>query len=283
MTARTSIDGLFFNPASLANFGRDELIVHHANTLQGEGQNIALSYVHDVRVWRATFALTGVLVDLGEIEQTDENGLPLGNLAASEKHLHLTFATPIARGLRGGFTFTVYNISVDKSATSWLIDGGLQYSVPRVRGLELGASLMHAGPGLQVINAAQRDPTPRRLRFGAAYELGHVFLRDSAVSFWLSGDMVGRLRTFGGDTATADSIRGRASGWAPAFNVGAELAFDQTIFFRAGYAMSGDNLAAGGGGIGIGIRLKRFTFAVGQSFGTTQEGEPFQISFGYTF
>jgi hypothetical protein len=142
---------------------------------------------------------------------------------------------------------------------------------------------MQAGLPLQVINAEQKDPTPTRVRFGAAYEF--VLTRDSPVSLWLSGDMVARLASFDAGTAT-DSVRGRASGWAPAFNVGAELGFDQTIFVRAGYAMSGDGLAAGGGGIGIGIRLGRFMGAVGQSFGTTplgQEGEPFQFSFGITF
>ena len=48
--------------------------------------------------------------------------------------------------------------------------------------------------------------------------------------------------------------------------------------------MSGDGLALGGGGLGIGIRYERFTIALAKSFGTTQEvGGPFQVSVSYTF
>ncbi len=283
LTARTSADGIFFNPASLGSYGKDEFIIHHADTFQG--QNNVLSLVVDAGV-AGTFGLTYVLVDEGEIELQDDNGVPLGTRAAREQHLVVTFATSIATGLRGGISYKLYNISAVESATTHLIDAGVQYRVPKVRGLELGVSVMHAGLALQVINAEQRDPTPARARLGAAYELGHLLAKDSSVAFWVSADMVARLRGFGADTTSADSVQRGSSSRKPGFNIGAELGFDQTIFVRAGYASSGDGLAEGGGGIGIGIHYERFTIAVGKSFGSTPlqpEGEPFQITFGITF
>src|SRR6185369_2123126 len=58
LTARTSVDGVFFNPASLANYGKDELVIHFANTFAG--QNFAFSLVKNFGV-AGTFGLTGVL------------------------------------------------------------------------------------------------------------------------------------------------------------------------------------------------------------------------------
>jgi hypothetical protein len=280
LTARTSIDGVFFNPASLATYGKDEFVIHFAHTFVG--QNFAFSLVKDFGV-AGTFGLTGVLVDLGDIERFDDNGNFLGVEPASEQHLHVTYAPRITGGLRGGITGTLYHSYTGASATTLMFDAGLQYRVPKVPGLELGASIINAGLALQVINAEQRDPTPMRFRVGMAYELGHLVTEDKSVQAWVSTDMVSRPRIFGPGTASTDTVR-IGSSRAPAFNIGTELAFDQTIFVRGGYAMSGDNLAKGGGGIGIGIRYTRYTIALGKSFGTTQqEGEPFQISFGITF
>src|SRR5688500_9327720 len=78
LTARTSIDGVFFNPAALANIGKTfEPIVHYASTLQGDGRNFALTIPKDVG-GAGTFALTYVLVDQGNFEVTDDNGTVTG-------------------------------------------------------------------------------------------------------------------------------------------------------------------------------------------------------------
>ena len=286
LTARTSVDGLFFNPASLANYGKTAFVIHHANTSDG-GQNNALSVVKDLGV-AGTFGLTLVVVDLGDFEGADENGNPTGTSALQEQHLHLTFATTITRGLRGGITGTLFNSSVGKSigesARTLMFDLGIQYRVPKVAGLEFGVSIMNAGLALQVVNAEQRDPTPMRFRMGMAYELGHLVTKNKSVAAWVSTDMVSRPRAWGPGTASTDTVR-IGSNRTPAFNFGAEVAFDQILFVRGGYASNGDGLAEGGGGIGIGANVGRFTIGAGKSFGLTPAGEekPYQITFGVAF
>src|SRR6185369_9725274 len=65
LTARPGVDGLFFNPASLANYGKSEFVIHRAESSQS--QNYAFSLVIDKGV-AGTFGLTWVFVDLGSIE-----------------------------------------------------------------------------------------------------------------------------------------------------------------------------------------------------------------------
>jgi hypothetical protein len=285
LTARPGVDGLFFNPASLANYGKSEFVIHRAESSQS--QNYAFSLVIDKGV-AGTFGLTWVFVDLGSIEGADEFGNPTGEQPAHEQQIRGTFAITITRGLRGGITATLYNhLAGGRSAWTQMFDAGLQYRVPKVAGLELGASIVNAGLPLQVVNAAQSDPTPMRFRMGMAYELGHLLTKNKLVEAWVSTDMVSRLRTYGPGTASTDTVR-IGSNLTPALNFGAEVAFDQVIFVRGGYASNGDNLAKGGGGFGIGVHFNRFTVGAAKSFKLTAdesegESEPWQITFGVAF
>ena len=88
------------------------------------------------------------------------------------------------------------------------------------------------------INAEQKDPTPARVTVWGSVRAWPRLTRDTAVSLWLSGDMVARLRSFGSTTATADSIAGARAAGRPRSTSAPSWAFDQTIFVRAGYAMS---------------------------------------------
>ena len=277
LTARPSVDGVFFNPASLADGKQDRFVVHHEKTF--EGQNNAFTLLVDAGLIGA-FGFTYLLIDQGDSEATDEFNNPTGTLSAREQQLVASFATPIAAGLRAGLSYKLFSgglfcttgscNGIDQSGTTHMLDMGLQFRPPVLRSLELGAAITHFGFALQQHNAEQADPTPARFRLGAAYEFAHHFRADSAVKFWVSADVVNRLR----------------SPTAPIMGVGAELVFDGAIFVRAGYSGSGDALTLGGGGVGVGIRYQRYAIDVAKLF-TTQgfetEGEPFQVSFGITF
>lgn len=267
VTARANPDGLFFNPASLVGKGEDHFLIHHESTF--EGQNNAFSVVIDAGVAGA-FGLTYVLVDQGEVDVTDDFGNVVGKIAVRHQALLASYATNVVEGLRAGVSYKLYNFSFDVSATTHLIDLGLQYRPRRVPALEVGAALVHYGLALQLVNAEQADPTPARLRLGVAYELAHHFRPDSSVAVWFSADVVERIRSPG-------SMIG---------SFGAEVAFDQTLFVRGGYSGSGDGIVKGGAGIGIGIRYQRFTVAIAKSFTRSAldtEGDPFQVTFGVRF
>ena len=276
LTSRRSTDGLFYNPASLLGNGRNQFIIHHQETF--EGQNNAFTILVNAGIAGA-FGLTYVLVDQGEEEAFVSGPVPSGTIAFRHHQLIATYATSVTGGLRAGVSLKLYNFSVTcsglcgpgaLSSTAHMIDLGAQYQPGMVRGLELGLSLMHLGFPLQVVNAEQADETPARVRFGAAYEIGRLLQSDSTISVSVTGDVVDRIRAPG----------------SPILGAGVEVSFDQSIFLRAGYSGAGDGLAKGGAGIGIGIRYERFTVGVAKSFKRSEletEGEPFFISFGIAF
>jgi hypothetical protein len=266
VTARANPDGLFFNPASIVGKGEDHFLIHHESTFGG--QNNAFSLIIDAGVLGA-FGVTYVLIDQGEVEATDDFGNVIGSIALRSQQLLASYATNVVNGLRAGVSYKLYNSSTDVSATTHLIDLGLQYRPRRIPSLELGVALLHYGLALQLKNAEQADPTPARLRIGAAYEVAQHFRPDSSIAFTISADLLARARSAG----------------SPVAAFGAEVAFDQTLFVRGGYAASGDALTKGGAGIGLGIRYQRFTVAVAKSFSRSAEteGDPFQVTFGITF
>jgi hypothetical protein len=276
LTARASIDGLFFNPASLANSGRGQFMAHHETTF--EGQNNAFTVLIDAGL-AGSFALTYVLVDLGDSQVTDTGGQIIGEFNSREQQLIGSYATGVTKVLRAGVSLKLFNAGnfctgvcagVETSGTTLLLDLGIQARVPRLPALEIGASILHVGFSLQQRNAEQADPPPSRVRLGVAYELWHHFRADSTITVWVSGDVVNRLH----------------SPTTPVGSLGVEVAFDQIIFIRAGYGGSGDALARGAAGVGVGIRYQRFTVGVSKAFGlgTFDTGsDRFQVSFAIQF
>lgn len=276
LTARASADGLFVNPAAMSGDRKDQFIVHNADTF--EGQTNVFSLLIDGGV-AGTFGLTYVLVDQGEEEATDDFGNVTGTLALRHHQLLASFATHVTAGVRAGISYKLYNFGygcsgdcrgLQTSGTTHLVDLGVQMETRWVPTLELGLSVLHFGLPLQLVNAEQADPTPTRVRLGASYQVGRLARVDSTIAIWIAGDVVDRLRDPG----------------HPVLAGGVEVGFDNTIFVRAGYSGSGDGIAKGGTGIGIGIHYQRFTIGVAKSFTRSEletEGEPFQVSFGIAF
>ncbi len=276
LTARTSVDGLFYNPASLAGIGKDEFLLHHETTF--DGQHNAFTVAIDAGL-AGSFGLTYLLMDKGESDATTPGGEITGTLSIRYQQLIASYATSVTSGLRAGVSYKLFNGGqfcagycggLEGSGTTHLLDLGVQYRPSFLPSLELGAALTQFGFALQEHNAEQADPTPARVRAGAAYEVVHHFRADTAVTAWVSLDVVNRLR------APTTPIAG----------LGVEVAFDRTIFVRAGYSGSGDALTKGGGGLGVGIKYSRFTIDVAKLFTRSEldtEGEPFQVSFGITF
>jgi hypothetical protein len=277
LTARSSRDGLFYNPASLAGNGQDVVAIHYEKTLLGA--NTAFSLLVDAGLAGA-FGFTLVYIDQGQLDATDEFGQVIGTLTSSQQQAIVTYATPVRAGLRAGASLRFFHDGTacrgtceDKETSGWtpLVDLGVQWRPPVLRGLELGAAITHAGRGFQVHNAAQADPTPARIRAGAAYEVAHHVRPDSLVTLWLSADIVHRLR----------------SQAAPVLGVGAELAVDRTLYLRAGYTAQGDGIVFGGGSaLGLGIHYQRYTVDIGQLFTTAgqyTDGRTLLISIGITF
>ncbi|CAN5850387.1 hypothetical protein BH23GEM9_BH23GEM9_05040 [soil metagenome] len=273
LTARSGPDALFVNPAGLARLRRDEFRIHNADTELESSNAFALAF----RIRGAgVLGLSYRLIDYGESQATDIFGNPTGTLRSLEHFLVATFATVMSPGLAAGISYRIFQFRHDCSgfceggsfaATTHAVDLGMQYHPGLWPALQLGASLTHLGVPLQVLNAEQADPTPTRVRAGAAYELMHHFSRDTTTAIWASMDVSGSWRA---------GVETRLGG-------GLELILDETIFVRAGYAMGRGRDA--GAGVGVGLRYDRFELGIARSFVGAASGgqDPFQITFAVGF
>jgi hypothetical protein len=274
LAARAGRDGVFINPAGLADVDVSEVVVHRS-TMAEDAQLTTFGLIVHSSV-AGVFALTYRLIDFGETENTDEQGNPIGTSGFIDQVLIASYATRISAAWRAGVSYKLYDFRDQCkgvcgerfSGTTHMLDAGLEFRPARLPALILGASLVHAGLALQVKNAAQADPTPARLRAGGAYEVGHHLQKDTTIQVWAHADVVGRIRDAG----------------SPAINVGAEVILDRTIFLRAGHASASNGITSGGTGLGVGLRYQRFDIAVSKTFSTTAlESDPVQISFGARF
>ncbi|MGQ0812969.1 MAG: PorV/PorQ family protein [Gemmatimonadota bacterium] len=276
VTARPGEDAVFINPAGLAALPDDQFIAHRSSLADGKrttlGVLLATQHV-------GVFGLAYHLIDFGSQETTDEFGNPTGTASIIFQQLVASYATNVGVGWSAGINYRIYDFrpscsgascaETAKPGTTHMVDLGLTYAPRWLTRSRLGVSLMHVGFPLQINNAAQADPTPARLRVGAAYEAGHHFARDTTLAVWVHVDAVQRVRD-----ATA-----------PALNFGVEVVLDRTILFRAGHSSEGDGITSGGTGIGLGLKYERFEVSVAKTVTASPlfEGEPFHVSFGVTF
>jgi hypothetical protein len=275
-TARPGQDAAFINPAGLIGMRDDQFFAHRSSLADAKVTTLGVLFMRkDV----GAFGVAYHLVDFGSQETTDEFGNPNGTASIIYQQLVASFATRIAFGWSAGINYRLYDfrpsctgLSCGESAkpgTTHMVDVGVTYEPRFMPSARFGASLLHVGFPLQVNNAAQADPTPARLRVGAAYEAGHHFARDTALAVWVHADAIVRARDPG----------------APAIGVGVEVVLDQIIYFRAGYSNAGDGITAGGTGLGIGLQYQRFDVSVAKTVSTSSlfPGEPFHVSFAVSF
>jgi hypothetical protein len=128
---------------------------------------------------------------------------------------------------------------------------------------------MNVGPGLQVVNAEQADPSRAGSMWAPPTTCWGGGRADERVALRLMTDVQDVLREPGDPTTLA---------------VGLELDVQRAVFLRAGYA-PGEGLGTGAA-VGVELRYDRFDIAVARSFVNSQlaaDTEPFQVSFGLNF
>jgi hypothetical protein len=270
LTARAGADALFVNPAGLSRLERDEFRLHSAETDIESSTVFGLAF----RVRGAgTIGIAYRLIDYGEVEATGDFGEVVGMLRLLDHALVGSFAAELAPGLSTGISYQLYQSRQDCRGTcttlvgtTHAIDFGVQYHPDLWPQVQFGASVIHLGTALQVINAEQADPTPARIRAGAAYELMHHFTADTTSALWASLDVAGSWR----------------EGVAPTVATGLELILDRTIFVRGGHTTgTGRN---SGAAVGVGLRYDRFDVGIAKTFASDVVGQdPYQITFAIGF
>jgi hypothetical protein len=269
LAARPGADVAFVNPAALAIVTDTRFLVHTSETVVARttvlGAAFGMAQV-------GTFAVSYRIIDYGDSDVTDQTGNVIGNLALFDQSLNAAFAAPIAAGLRAGLTYKLFQFKQECtgacgvggfSATTHLVDAGVQYSPPRIPALEVGGSILHVGFPLQVVNAEQASSTPARVRLGAAYEVLHHWRPDSPFELRLALD-----------------VEDRAGGPGQVLvNVGAELSLEEDVRLWVGHA-GGERLTSGAS-LGVGINYDRFEFGAAKSFSNVAGGNAQPVHFSF--
>lgn len=274
LSARSSVDAVYINPAGLAGLRDDQFVVQRATTFAGEFTGLSVFFA---RPGIGTLGITYRLADMLEQEVTDRNSpIVIGEFAIRDHALLASFATEVVSGLYAGLNYKLYHSGCSGtcgpelgSGTTHGVDLGVRYAPALLPALRVGAAVLNLGFPLQVINRQQADRMPARLRIGAAYDVLAHLPADSALALWVSAEV---LRTLGAEAGVT----------IPA--VGVELSYRDAAFVRAGHVRA-DGLE-GWTALGVGFEYNRFSVAVARPFGqdlVDSGREPFQITFGVHF
>jgi hypothetical protein len=277
MTAMPTQEASFWNPAGLAGLEQGRFMVYRGEHLAGTATAFSLLFTPNPV---GTLGISYQLLDIGEQDLTDDTGNVLGRIGVRNHLAVASFATRLIPQLDVGLNFKMVQFRVSCSgqcadggvtATTFALDVGIQSRPTEAIPLRLGVMLAHMGPSLQVINAAQSDPLPTRVRVSGAYEmLGH-FIDQSDLDLWLTLELEDRMRELG----------------SPSLYIGSEFSAGRagSIFVRAGY-VAGDVEQVNGAAVGAGLRYQSFDVAIAKSLadsGLEGDTEPVHITFAVLF
>lgn len=276
MTAMQGSEAAFWNPAGLAGVRRSQAVVFRGD--HAVGTATALSTLL-ARPGLGTLGASYLLLDAGELEQRDENGIFIGEITIRNHLGVVSAATQLLDRLSAGVSLKLIQFRLScrgicqpdpgTTATTYAVDAGVQTLL--FERLRLGAMVAHLGPRLQALNAAQADPLPTRVRAAAAYDVVHALTENEDLSGWVAVEVEDRLR----DPGSLSYYLGTE------FTAGQEDA----LSLRAGYVIS-DLEREDGARVGLGLRYERFQLSIAKSLVVstlTGETEPVHVTFSILF
>lgn len=275
MTWAEGPEGAFWNPAAVAGTDRNQGVLFRGDHVAGTATAVSALWADP---GAGTVGASYMLLDAGDIDQTDEFGTYTGTITIRNHLGIITAATKPIDRMSVGVNFKIIRfqlacrgICVDEgtTATTYAIDAGVR-GEPTDR-LRLGAMVAHVGPSLQVLNAEQADPLPARVRVAAAYDLVDVISDNQDLEGWIALEVEDRLRSLGDMS----------------FYLGTELKAGSVdaLSLRAGYVWS-ELEQQDGARVGLGLRYERFDLAIAKSLVVstlTGETEPVHVTFSIGF
>lgn len=276
MTALSSSESAFWNPAGLASLHGNRILLMRGEHVAGEATGFS-------GIWgRSEAGALGVsyqLLDVGTQDLTDDMGTVLGSITIRSHQAVLSGALRFGPRLRVGtnlkslqFRVTCRGQCLDGniSATAYAMDLGAQSTPFSSLPLEMGLMIAHLGPKFRVANSEQADPLPTRIRIGAAYDVLDGLV-DEELAMHLILEVEDRLRDPGNTSLFVGSE----------FLAGVA---DQ-VFVRGGYIFGNQN-QTDGAALGFGVRYERFEFGIARSLargGPSSGDEPIHLTLGLAF
>ena len=280
MTAVSSSEAVFWNPAGLAEAEERRVLLHRGDHVVGDGTSFS------VLLSRPGVGILGVsyqLFDVGSQDLTDGMGNVLGSLSIRNHQALLSAAARIGTRIAGGMNVKHIRFEVAcrgqcpegrVTGSSYAVDLGVQSQPLNRIPLRLGAMVAHLGPRFQVDNSEQADPLPARARVAAALEVFSRTIEEERLALTAMVEVEDRLRDPGN----------------PAFLLGAELSAGNTdrIVARGGYIFTGSDQAdhMEAAALGLGVRFDRLELDIARSLarrGLASQQEPIHFTVGVQF
>lgn len=190
------------------------------------------------------------------------------------------YATRITDQLDVGIDYKFVSVdfgSLSERATTSAIDFGALYRPLRDVPLQVGASYRNLGFAMQYKDAPQKDPLPRRLRIGGAYDVLQHLIGSSVLSLLVSTDIeMWRSKIVGEN----DEVIDRPIESTQYF--GTEFAYSQLLFLRFGYIRE-KVFSTTGPTYGIGLNYKGVRFDIAQELGVSDLGDETHFTAGLSF
>jgi len=243
------LPSLGVNPAGVAGAERPELeTTFHSGVLSDEYG--FLGYAHPL-AYGVPFAGLAYY-NSGTVPLVFSNGTQSTVVAEQDYIGMLGWAMRFGDGLSAGVMARAFRFTLAQQATAtgFSGDAGLRWDTP-LKGLQFGAAVQNAGPGVKFEDAT--DPLPLTERVGAAY-----------TAEWRPDFMLTSYYSALRFTTTADGVQVRGETAFPA--VGGEFAIDigsASIAIRTGWNF--DPQAASGLSYGVGVREGPFTLSYAQA------------------
>ena len=275
VAAKPGSEGIWWNPASIADQEKRELAIHHSKTIAGVGD--ALTFVMPTRSY-GTAAISLNILNIGDQQVTDEFGGVVGVILPRDVVLATTYAASISKRLIAGVNYKIVQLRVDCSGqcssvgaevqSSRALDLGTQYQMEAGAPLTFGAAIRNLGGRLNSRETNQRDPLPTQVELGAMYRLKFLdhYVKDTELR--AAGSFV-NSRSFGGK-----SVR-----------FGTDVMYQGRVHLRAGY-VGHDRRGNASASLGFGLQSDAFVFDIARTFGglPADDGQaPVYVSLRYLF
>lgn len=278
MTARSTQEAAFWNPAGLGGLASTRVLVYRGDHLVGDATAVSALIA---RPALGTLGLSYQLLDVGSQDLTDGQGNVMGSVSVRSHQAILSVATRLSAqiDLGANIKYVRFGLScrgqcpeASMAASTFAVDLGGQFIPVRSVPLRFGAMVAHLGPRLQVVNAERADPLPTRVRVSVAYDLLEQFLPDEDLGFSIMVEMEERWNGDRGD---------------PSLYMGSELRVgeDDRVFLRGGYILGGTT-QTDAAALGFGVRYERFELGMARSLARTNlaaASEPVHVTLGISF
>ena len=268
-------DAVFWNPAGLASIPSSEFTLNSANFVAGPLTAITMFVP---RRGIGTFGIGVLLLDYGTQDAGPDSLSTIATISPRNLEYMASFATSVAGTVTVGMTYKLVQFDINcqgscaglpsgSNALTHAFDVGTQVSVGSGGALRLGAAIKDIGFRLQVNNAAQADPLPARLNFGALYriDLQSTGPGDPGLSMADSGkfDLESALNHVDVRIA-ADVDRPWDNSAPPEMRIGIDLGYHDTIRIRSGYAFARQGLS--GPSVGMGVHTGALSLDFARTF-----------------